>query len=85
MDKRVRLADGLEFRSIGLPGDADNPLEEALDDLADAIEAAINRLDRKEREDDTAVEMCVSRTVKKVSQRLWERRPVVETIVVRVG
>jgi ribonuclease J len=85
MDKRGRLADGLEIRSIGLPGDVDNPLEEALDDLADAIEGAINRMDRKEREDDTAVEMCVSRTVKKVSQRLWERRPVVETIVVRVG
>ena len=51
--------------------------------MADIIEAAINRLDRGERDDDTAVEMAVSRAVKKVSQRLWERRPVVETIVVR--
>jgi ribonuclease J len=84
LDKRGRMADGLEIRSIGLPGDVENPLEESLDDLADAIEQAINRLERSERDDDTAVEMAVSRTVKKVSQRLWERRPVVETIVVRV-
>ena len=83
LDKRGRLADGLEIRSIGIAGGEDNPLEEALDDVADIIEAAINRLDRGEREDDTAVEMAVSRAVKKVSQRLWERRPVVETIVVR--
>ena len=83
LDKRGRLADGLEIRSIGLPGDADNPLEDALDDLADAIEAALNRLEKAERDDDSAVEACVSRTVKKTAYRLWERRPVVETIVVR--
>ncbi len=84
MDKRGRLSEGLEIRSVGLPGDLENPLEDALDDVADMVEAAINRMDRDERDDDERVEAAVNRAVKKVSQRLWERRPVVETIVVRV-
>jgi ribonuclease J len=84
LDKKGRLADGMEIRSIGVPGGVENPLEEALDDVADAVEAAVNRLDRQGREDDSVVESTVSKAVKKVSQRLWERRPVVETIVVRI-
>ena len=84
LDKRGRIAEGLEIRSIGLPGDLENTLEDALDDVADTVEAAINRLERADRDDDERVENAVSRAVKKVSQRLWERRPVVETIVVRV-
>ena len=35
LDKRGKLASGLQVRGLGLPGDDDYPLEEALDDLAE--------------------------------------------------
>ena len=84
LDKKGRVVDGVDIRSIGLPGDADSPLEEALDDVADVVEAAVARLDRHQKDEDGVVENAVGRAVKKVSQRLWARRPVVETIVVRL-
>jgi ribonuclease J len=55
-----------------------------LDDLGDEAEAALNRLDRQQRDDDDQVETMLSRAVKKASQRIWGRRPVVETVVLRV-
>jgi len=41
LDERGRMASGVQIQAIGLPGDDDHPLEEALDRLADAGEAAI--------------------------------------------
>ena len=84
LDGKGRIADGLEIRSLGLAGDADSPLEDALDDIADAAEAAVNRLSRQDRDSDETVEHTVARAVKKSAQRLWERRPLVETLIVRI-
>ncbi|WP_374570473.1 ribonuclease J [Phenylobacterium sp.] len=83
LDGRNRLISGPQLRAIGLPTEEDYPLDEALDDLADAAETALGRLSGGERDDDEAVETAVSRAVKKASQRIWGRRPVVETIVLR--
>ena len=84
MDGRGRLISGPQVRGIGLPGEEDYPLEEALDDLAVAAEEAIKRLSGEERDDDAAVEAAISRTLKRASQRIWDRRPIVETTVLRV-
>ena len=84
IDGRGRLASDIEVRSIGLPGDADDPLEGLLDRLAEAAKDALKRLDKDGRDDDERVEQAVSRALKKLSQRIWSRRPVVETLVVRV-
>ena len=55
---------------------------EQQDDLADE---AANALKRCETMDvDEAVESCINRAVKKAAYRIWERRPVVETAVLRV-
>ena len=72
-----------EVRSIGLPGDEDYPLKEALEDLADDASDAVKRLDNAGR-DDRAIEQAVGRTLKRASQRIWSRRPAVETLVVRL-
>jgi ribonuclease J len=84
LDGKGRIASGPQVRAIGLPGDADYPLEDALDDLCDEAEQALKRIPAEERGIDDSVETALSRAVKKAAYRIWERRPVVETTVLRV-
>lgn len=84
LDRKGRIASGPQVRAIGLPGDADYPLEDALDDLAEEAEQALKRIPAEERDFDETVETALSRAVKKAAYRIWERRPVVETTVLRV-
>ncbi|MET0336665.1 MAG: MBL fold metallo-hydrolase, partial [Caulobacter sp.] len=84
IDGRGRIASGPQVRAIGLPGDEEYPLEDALDDLAEEAEGAFKRLEGASREIDEQVEQALSRAVKKAAYRIWERRPVVETTVLRL-
>jgi ribonuclease J len=84
LDGRGRIVSGPQVRSIGLPGDENTPLEEALDQLEQAVEDTVKRLNSDERDDDDAVEAAISRTLKKASHRIWQRRPIVEATVLRV-
>jgi ribonuclease J len=84
MDSRGKVVSGPEVRALGLAGDADYPLQTALDDLADEAIDAFKRLKGDERDNDDVIEMAVSRSVKKAAYRIWERRPVVETTVMRI-
>jgi ribonuclease J len=83
LDGRNRIAAGPDVRALGLPTDDEDPLDEVLDRLADEVEAVLKRLSGDQRDDDDAVETALSRAIKKASQRIWGRRPVVETIVLR--
>ena len=84
LDGRGRIASGPQVRAIGLPGEPERPLEDLLDDLADAAEAAVRRLDGDQREIDAEVEAAISRALKKAAQRIWGRRPVVQTTLLRL-
>jgi ribonuclease J len=84
LNSKGKLAAGVEVRGIGLTGDSDYPLEDALDDLAEEAEKAFGRLKGPERDDDDAVEAAIARSLKKASQRVWDRRPIVETVVLRI-
>ena len=84
LDESGKIAAGPQVRAVGLPAEADYPLDDVLDDLADEAEKALDRLKGQERGDDEGVEMALSRAVKKASQRIWGRRPVVETTVLRI-
>ena len=84
LDERGRIVSGPQVQAIGLPGDENTPLEEALDDLANAAESAVRGLNDYAREDDHAVEQALIRTLKRNSFRLWERRPIVTATVLRV-
>ncbi len=84
LDRKGRIASGPQVRALGLPGDADYELEEAVDDLAAEAEKALKKLSANDREDDATVEQALSRAVKKAAYRIWERRPVVETTVLRI-
>ena len=84
LDRKGRIASGPQVRALGLPTDADYPLQDVLADLAEQAEQALNRLSGDDRDLDEAVETALSRAVKKASQRIWGRRPVVETTVLRI-
>jgi ribonuclease J len=84
LDRKGRLVAPVEVRGLGLTGDANYPLGAALDDMAEHAEDALARLKGDAREDDDAVEAAIARTLKKASQRVWSRRPIVETLVLRI-
>jgi ribonuclease J len=84
LDKKNKLAADVEVRGIGLPGDDDYPLKDAFDDLAEDAEDAVANMVAEARSDDRSVQQAVGRSLKKTAQRIWERRPVVETVVVRL-
>jgi ribonuclease J len=84
LDGRSRVVSGPQVRAIGLPGDEDYDLDEALADLTDDASNAVRNLSPEERDDDAQVEAVLSRTLKRAAFRIWERRPAVEVIVLRV-
>lgn len=84
LDGRGKITSGPQVRAIGMPADEDYPLDEALDDLAEEAERALARLSGADRGIDETVETAMSRAVKKACQRVWGRRPVVETTVLRL-
>ncbi len=84
LDGRSKLVSGPQVRALGMPADDDYPLDEALDDLAMEAKEALFRLSADDRDDDDAVESALSRALKKAAFRIWKRRPVVETTVLRL-
>lgn len=84
LDGRGEIVSGPQVRVLGLAGDANYTLDDAMDDLATAAEDALRRLKGDAREDDDLIEGAIDRAVKKAAHRIWKRRPVVETTVLRV-
>lgn len=84
LDGRGKIAAGPQVRALGLPADEDYPMDEVLEDLAKEASQALGRLQGEQREFDDEVETVMSRAVKKASQRIWGKRPVVETTVLRI-
>ena len=84
LDRKGRIVSGPQVRALGLPGDEGYEISDAIGDLNDEAETALGKLSREDRDDDHAVEQALSRAVKRAAFRIWERRPVVETTVLRV-
>ncbi|ODT87989.1 ribonuclease J [Phenylobacterium sp. SCN 70-31] len=84
LDGRSRIVSGPQVRVLGLPADGENALDDILDDLADEAEQALKRLKGEDRDLDDTIETMITRAVKKASQRIWGKRPVVETTVLRI-
>lgn len=84
LDRRGKIVSDIDVRGLGLPGDADRPLGDILDDMAERVEQTVRKLKGEALEDEMVVEQAVARTLKKASQHIWDRRPIVETIVLRL-
>ncbi|MGZ6015446.1 MAG: ribonuclease J [Phenylobacterium sp.] len=84
LDGRGRIVSGPQVRALGLPTHEDDPMEDVLDELAEEAEQALGKLKGEQRELDAEIETAISRAVKRASQRIWGRRPVVETTVLRI-
>lgn len=84
MDRRGKLVSDIDVRGIGLPGDPATPLGDALDDLAERVEQVVRGLKGEALEDEMVVEQAVARALKKASQQIWDRRPIVETVILRL-
>ena len=84
LDRRGKIVSDIDIRSIGLPGDEKHKLDDVLDDLAERVEDVVTNLKGSALEDEMVVEQAVARTLKKASQKVWGRRPIVETVVLRL-
>lgn len=84
LDKRGKIVSDIDIRSIGLPGDEKNKLEDVLDMLAERVEDVVMGLKGSALEDELVVEQAVARVLKKASQKVWGRRPIVETVILRL-
>jgi ribonuclease J len=84
LDGRGRIVSGPQVRALGLPALEDETLDDVLDELAEEAEEALKKLKGEAREVDAEIETAISRAIKRASQRIWGRRPVVETTVLRI-
>ncbi len=79
-----KIVAGPTVKAVGLPGDEEYSVEEAVYDLGEDAAQALKRIPAEERSLDETVETALNRAVKKAAHRIWERRPVVETTVLRI-
>ena len=84
LDDAGNVADGPYLSARGLSEEDGSLAEESLDGLEIACEDALDGLSRKKRLDDDAVETVLVRTVRKTSERIFGRKPLVDVTIMRV-
>lgn len=81
--KRAMVA-GPNVSLRGLAMEDEEDLDLAMDELERTAEAAFNKLNHAEREEDETVEAVLVRAVRKAAERLWSKRPLVDVSVLRI-
>ena len=83
LDGKNRLASIVDVRGLGLAFENDDTISDQLEKICQTVEKAVKGLSNEARDDDETVEIVVARVVKKAAQTIWDRRPIVETIILR--
>ena len=83
LDRKSKLASIVDIRALGLAFESEDTISDQLESIANMVEKAIKGLSGEDRDDDETVEKLVARIVKKATQSIWDRRPLVETIILR--
>ncbi len=68
----------------GLTMADDEEMNLALDEIERTAQGAFARLSHADREDDEAAEAAVMRAVRKVAEKLWRKRPLVDVSLLRI-
>lgn len=81
VDSKGQLLSGPDIRGVGIAETEAYPVDDFLDDLADAAENAFDGLGKKDRKDPDAIEEALRRAVRREADRIWGKKPVVEVMV----
>jgi ribonuclease J len=84
LDAKNRLASIVDVRGLGLAFENEDTISDQLEKMCQLVEKAVRGMPTEARDDDEAVEITVARVVKKAAQNIWDRRPIVETIILRL-
>ncbi len=84
LDAKNRLASIVDVRGLGLAFEDEDTISDQLERMCEAVEKVVRGLPNEQRDDDEAIEAAVARVVKKAAQSIWDRRPIVETIILRL-
>ncbi len=84
LDAKNRLASIVDVRGLGLAFENEDTISDQLEKMCQLVEKAVRGMPAEARDDDEAVEITVARVVKKAAQNIWDRRPIVETIILRL-
>ncbi len=79
-----KVVGGPDVRAQGLPEDEDDTLAAFASDAAEEAEEVWASLPRETREDDKAAEHAIARAVGKMAREVYNKRPLVDAIVLRV-
>ncbi len=83
LDGKNRLASIVDVRGLGLAFENEDTISDQLENICQLVEKAVRAMPAEDRDEDENVEILVARVVKKAAQAIWDRRPIVETIIVR--
>ncbi|ESQ89574.1 beta-lactamase [Asticcacaulis sp. AC460] len=83
LNSKNQLASIVDVRGLGLAFENDDTISDQLESLCATVEKAVKAMPNEARDDDETVETVVARVVKKAAQAIWDRRPIVETIILR--
>ena len=84
LDAKNRLASIVDVRGLGLAFENEDTISDQLEKMCEIVEKAVRGMSSEARDEDEAVEITVARVVKKAAQNIWDRRPIVETIILRL-
>lgn len=84
LDAKNRLASIVDVRGLGLAFENEDTISDQLEKMCELVEKAVRGMPAEARDEDEAVEITVARVVKKAAQNIWDRRPIVETIILRL-
>jgi ribonuclease J len=82
--KKHAILSGPDVRVRGLNIADEEEFDLALEEMADAAEAAYLNLSHADRTDEDAREAVIVRAVRKAAERIWKKRPLVEVSILTV-
>jgi ribonuclease J len=84
VDEAGKIVDGPDVRAGGFPDGPEKPLDVFLDEAADEAESAWKGLSRAARADEDSAEDAIARAVRRLAQIAYDRRPIVEVVILRM-